>query len=420
MRGRGQALGGAVAAECLAMRYAGALRPPTPLPSHLELCAGATGRARRREQLGQRREQRLCSRQSALARAHRLKHPRRVLHCLHAGSCANQAPALWPAQVGAPRLVPLHHYIARTPAAALLHGPEDPRGRQGAGHGARSAALPHEQRTRTAARAPNREPGRGRTQTTDSSMLSASARAAGARLSAASMAGSAMASRPSRFSASSQGASASSCVSSGVSCGCWTAPQPDRPPPRACRQTARSSLPVVAHAPQCRPARSAWRACAAWRPCRQQRACASCLRVSRHRPRSHQQRPGRLAAGDALERELQLARIDAPWRCVGALARLARALRRADGYCACGCQQGQAATYSCDQDGQLAHHLTLLRHEWPWVASCLVTPVQKHRRYSAGVSLKNVGYPGHLTCCGQLSAHARRRATVQPALAPSA
>jgi hypothetical protein len=65
--------------------------------------------------------------------------------------------------------------------------------------------------------------------------MSGSARASGARLSAASMAGSASVSRPSR--ASSQGASASSCVRSGVRFGCCS----------TAHQTTAVRLPAKAH-----------------------------------------------------------------------------------------------------------------------------------------------------------------------------
>jgi len=86
-RGHGQASGAlshgnAVRARGALRRAAAAAGAPA---AHLELCAEAAGRARRREQLGQRRKQRLCGRQSAADCAHRQQHPRRVLHCLRAG-----------------------------------------------------------------------------------------------------------------------------------------------------------------------------------------------------------------------------------------------------------------------------------------------------------------------------------------------
>ena len=150
----------------------------------------------------------------------------------------------------------------------------------------------------------------------------------------------------------------------------------------------------------------------------ERRACASRLRALR--PRSHQQRPGRLAAGDALVRALQHARTDAARRCVGAPARVARVLRRADAMAHAGADRDRLRPFPATGT---ADWLTIggdrIMHGLGWQASWSRL-LKGHRRCSAGVTVQGVGDPRHRSCCDHLTVHAWRRAMVRPALAASA
>ncbi len=123
------------------------------------------------------------------------------------------------------------------------------------------------------------------------------------------------------------------------------------------------------------------------------------MRASRHGPRSHQQSPGRLAAGDALKRELQRTRTDAAWRCIGAPARLAHALRQADVMSHAGANRNRlrpiAVTWT-------ANWLSIGRCcvvNGSYMASILVAPVQTHRRCTTAVTVTDYKHPGHMSCC---------------------